>query len=180
MEELDHPRSTYLYLVAGLEGAGGALGGSNNHVAGSGGAGGHREEQGTLSPDREEPGEHQEEQITWSPEHEEEDHRGSKPPCHRIWRSMAHSRQSTRRGITGRSRERTAQSRSRQCAMASPGVRHDCLLPPQIRGSKPKPRKYSIINSTCIHLRVKGPNIYMYSRGRIYKEPLEKYNNRKG
>jgi hypothetical protein len=28
-----------------------------------------------------------------------------------------------------------------------------------------------VMNSTCIHLRVKGPNIYMYRRGRIYKEP---------
>jgi hypothetical protein len=29
----------------------------------------------------------------------------------------------------------------------------------------------SVMNSTCIHLRVKGPNIYMYRRGRKYKEP---------
>jgi hypothetical protein len=26
-------------------------------------------------------------------------------------------------------------------------------------------------NSTFIHLRAKGPNIYMYKRGRIYKDP---------
>jgi hypothetical protein len=38
----------------------------------------------------------------------------------------------------------------------------------------------TVMNSTCIHLRVEGPNIYMYRRGRIYKEPLKKYNNRKG
>jgi hypothetical protein len=35
------------------------------------------------------------------------------------------------------------------------------------------------MNITCIHLRVKGSYIYMYRRGGIYKEPLEKYNNRK-
>jgi hypothetical protein len=35
------------------------------------------------------------------------------------------------------------------------------------------------MNSTCIHLRVSDSYIYMYKRGRIYKEPLEKYNNRK-
>jgi hypothetical protein len=28
------------------------------------------------------------------------------------------------------------------------------------------------MNSTCIHLRVKGPNIYIYRRGRICKGPL--------
>jgi hypothetical protein len=39
---------------------------------------------------------------------------------------------------------------------------------------------YHVKNSTCIQLRTKGPNIYMYKRGRIYKEPLEKYNNKKG
>jgi hypothetical protein len=39
---------------------------------------------------------------------------------------------------------------------------------------------YHVMNSTCIDLWVKGPNIYMYRRGRIYKEPLKKYNNRKG
>jgi hypothetical protein len=27
------------------------------------------------------------------------------------------------------------------------------------------------MNNTCIHLRAKGLNIYMYRRGRIYKEP---------
>jgi hypothetical protein len=32
-------------------------------------------------------------------------------------------------------------------------------------------RVVTVMNSTCIHLRVKGPNIYMYRRGRIYKEP---------
>jgi hypothetical protein len=30
---------------------------------------------------------------------------------------------------------------------------------------------YHVMNNTCIHLRAKGPNIYMYKRGRIYKEP---------
>jgi hypothetical protein len=39
---------------------------------------------------------------------------------------------------------------------------------------------YHVKNSTCIQLRTKGLNIYMYKRGRIYKEPLEKYNNKKG
>jgi nitrogen fixation/metabolism regulation signal transduction histidine kinase len=39
---------------------------------------------------------------------------------------------------------------------------------------------YHVMNSTCIHLRAKDSNLYMYRRGRIYKEPLEKYNNRKG
>jgi hypothetical protein len=28
-----------------------------------------------------------------------------------------------------------------------------------------------VMNSTCIHLRAKGPNIYMYRRERTYKEP---------
>jgi hypothetical protein len=28
-----------------------------------------------------------------------------------------------------------------------------------------------LTNRTCIHLRVKGPNIYMYRKRRIYKEP---------
>jgi hypothetical protein len=36
-----------------------------------------------------------------------------------------------------------------------------------------------VMNSTCIHLRVRRLYIYMYRRGRIYKEPLKKYNNRK-
>jgi hypothetical protein len=27
-----------------------------------------------------------------------------------------------------------------------------------------------VMNNTCIYLRDKGPNIYMYMRGRIYKE----------
>jgi hypothetical protein len=31
-----------------------------------------------------------------------------------------------------------------------------------------------VMNNTCIYLRVEGPNIYMYRRGRIYKEPLRK------
>jgi hypothetical protein len=30
---------------------------------------------------------------------------------------------------------------------------------------------YHVMNITCIHLRAKGPNIYMYRRGGIYKEP---------
>jgi hypothetical protein len=30
-----------------------------------------------------------------------------------------------------------------------------------------------VMNSTCIHLRTRGLNIYMYRRGRIYKEPLK-------
>jgi hypothetical protein len=30
---------------------------------------------------------------------------------------------------------------------------------------------YHVMNNTFIHLRVKSPNIYMYKRGRIYKEP---------
>jgi hypothetical protein len=29
---------------------------------------------------------------------------------------------------------------------------------------------YHVMNSTYIHLRAKDPNIYMYRRGRIYKE----------
>jgi hypothetical protein len=35
------------------------------------------------------------------------------------------------------------------------------------------------MNNTCIHLREKGQNIYMYRREKIYKEPLKKYNNKK-
>jgi hypothetical protein len=38
---------------------------------------------------------------------------------------------------------------------------------------------YHIMNNTYIHLMARGPNIYMYRRGRIYKESLKKYNNRK-
>jgi hypothetical protein len=30
---------------------------------------------------------------------------------------------------------------------------------------------YHVLNDTYIHLRAKGPNIYMYRRGRIYKDP---------
>jgi hypothetical protein len=30
---------------------------------------------------------------------------------------------------------------------------------------------YHVMNSSCIHLRAEGSNIYMYRRGRIYKEP---------
>jgi hypothetical protein len=48
---------------------------------------------------------------------------------------------------------------------------------------KPNPNfgsVYHVMTSTCIHLRVKDLNIYMYRRERIYKEPLKKYNNRKG
>jgi hypothetical protein len=30
-----------------------------------------------------------------------------------------------------------------------------------------------VMNSTCIHLRTGGPNIYMYMKGKIYKEPPE-------
>jgi hypothetical protein len=30
---------------------------------------------------------------------------------------------------------------------------------------------YYAMNNTCIHLRVEGSDIYMYRRGRIYKEP---------
>jgi hypothetical protein len=32
-------------------------------------------------------------------------------------------------------------------------------------------RVKSVMNSTYIHLRVRDLNIYMYRRGRIYKEP---------
>jgi hypothetical protein len=32
---------------------------------------------------------------------------------------------------------------------------------------------YHVMNNTCIHLRVRGLNIYMCRRGRIYKEPPE-------
>jgi hypothetical protein len=39
---------------------------------------------------------------------------------------------------------------------------------------------YHGMNSTCIHLRAKDPNIYMYRRGKYIKNPLKKYNNRKG
>jgi hypothetical protein len=31
--------------------------------------------------------------------------------------------------------------------------------------------RYHVMNNTCIYLRAKCPNIYMYKRGRIYKEP---------
>jgi hypothetical protein len=36
------------------------------------------------------------------------------------------------------------------------------------------------MNSTCIDMRVLGPNIYMYIKGKIYKKtPLKEYKNRK-
>jgi hypothetical protein len=40
------------------------------------------------------------------------------------------------------------------------------------RGKNPKILAlYHVMNSTCIHLRVRDSYIYMYRRGRIYKEP---------
>jgi hypothetical protein len=30
---------------------------------------------------------------------------------------------------------------------------------------------YHVMYNTCIHMKVEDPNIYMYKRGRIYKEP---------
>jgi hypothetical protein len=38
---------------------------------------------------------------------------------------------------------------------------------------------YYIRNNTCINLRIKGLNIYMYRRWRILKKSLKKYNNKK-
>jgi hypothetical protein len=38
----------------------------------------------------------------------------------------------------------------------------------------------SIMNSTCIDMRVLGPNIYMYKRGKCTKNSLEKYINANG
>jgi hypothetical protein len=38
----------------------------------------------------------------------------------------------------------------------------------------------TVMNSICIHLIANGLNIYMYRRGEYIKNPLEKYNNRKG
>jgi hypothetical protein len=38
---------------------------------------------------------------------------------------------------------------------------------------------YHVRNSTCIHLRTGGPNIYMYMKGKYTKNPLKEYNNRK-
>jgi hypothetical protein len=35
------------------------------------------------------------------------------------------------------------------------------------------------MNSTCIHLRAGGSNIYMYMKGKYTKNPLKEYNNRK-
>jgi hypothetical protein len=32
---------------------------------------------------------------------------------------------------------------------------------------------YHVMNSTCIHLRTRGLNIYMYMKEKIYKEPYE-------
>jgi hypothetical protein len=29
------------------------------------------------------------------------------------------------------------------------------------------------MNSTCIDMRTEGPNIYMYMKGKIYKDPPE-------
>jgi hypothetical protein len=41
------------------------------------------------------------------------------------------------------------------------------------RNSWEREKLYHVMNSTCIHLRIKGLNIYMYSRERIYKETSE-------
>jgi hypothetical protein len=38
---------------------------------------------------------------------------------------------------------------------------------------------YHVMNITCIHLRIKRLNIYMYISETIYKELLKKYNNTK-
>jgi hypothetical protein len=38
---------------------------------------------------------------------------------------------------------------------------------------------YHVTNGTCMHLRHKGSNIYMYRRGEYIKNPVKKYNNRK-
>jgi hypothetical protein len=39
---------------------------------------------------------------------------------------------------------------------------------------------YHVINSTCIHLRVNSPNIYICTGGEEYtKNPIKKYNNKK-
>jgi hypothetical protein len=35
------------------------------------------------------------------------------------------------------------------------------------------------MNNICIDMRALWPNIYMYRRGEIYKETMEKYINRK-
>jgi hypothetical protein len=34
-------------------------------------------------------------------------------------------------------------------------------------------REYFVMNRTCIDMRTLGPNIYMYMKGEIYKEPPE-------
>jgi hypothetical protein len=36
-----------------------------------------------------------------------------------------------------------------------------------------------VMNSTCIHMGGKDPNIYMYRKEKIYREHMEKYSNRK-
>jgi hypothetical protein len=36
------------------------------------------------------------------------------------------------------------------------------------------------MNNTYIGMRTGGLNIYMYMKGKIYKEPLKEYNNEKG
>jgi hypothetical protein len=37
----------------------------------------------------------------------------------------------------------------------------------------------TVMNSTCIHMRTAGPNIYMYMEGKYTKNPLKEYNNTK-
>jgi hypothetical protein len=39
---------------------------------------------------------------------------------------------------------------------------------------------YHVMNSTYIDMRTGCPIIYMHMKGKIYKEPLKKYNNGKG
>jgi hypothetical protein len=38
---------------------------------------------------------------------------------------------------------------------------------------------YHVMNSTCIHMRTGGLNIYIYMKEKYTKNPLKKYNNEK-
>jgi hypothetical protein len=74
--------------------------------------------------------------------------------------------------------ERTGEERRSVGASATPGTKE------RRRGEERKPNPnlgsvYHVMNSTCIYLRAKGLNIYMYRRGEYTKNPIEKYNNRK-
>jgi hypothetical protein len=74
---------------------------------------------------------------------------------------------------TKRQRRRSAMSSRRKVVLVQDEERKPMIM------ARRKNRNSKIWLCTCIHMRVRGSNIYIYRRGRIYKEPLDKDNNRK-